>query len=89
MNDSMEDPVRLKKLKWLCRRGMKELDILLEKFMEKNELQLAEGSCPELEAFLQSGDDQLWAWIQDPARCDNRQYMGLVLSIRDGATVTH
>jgi len=85
----MADPVRVKRLKWLCRRGMKELDILLESFLANNDRQLAEGACPELEVFLQSGDDRIWAWIQDPDCCEYREYAGLVRSIRDGATITH
>ena len=30
----MTNTVRLGKLKWLCRRGMKELDVLLERFTD-------------------------------------------------------
>ena len=61
----MGDIERVRKLKWLCRRGMKELDMLLERFIDINEESLAEGSWPELEALLQTEDDVLWDWFQD------------------------
>jgi len=57
---------RVRKLKWLCQRGMKELDILLERFVIENEVLLAEGAWTEFEALLETEDDILWDWFQDP-----------------------
>ena len=58
---------RVKKLKWLCRRGMKELDLLLEEFIGSNQTALSEGNWPQLESLLQAEDDVLWDWLQNPA----------------------
>jgi len=58
------DDRRVNRLRWLCRRGMKELDVLLEGFRQRQELRLASGDWPELEAFLQLEDDRLWDFLQ-------------------------
>ena len=54
---------RLKKLRWQSRRGMKELDVLLEAFLVKQAGPLAEGVWPELEELLRLEDDVLFDWV--------------------------
>jgi len=81
----MGGSARVKQLKWLCRRGMKELDILLERFIEQNLDSLAQGSWPEFESLLQTEDDALWAWFQDtsdPGAAPYREILEQVLSAR-------
>ena len=63
----MTDIDRVRKLKWLCRRGMKELDILLGQFIVKQQAALSTGAWPEFESLLQTEDDILWDWLQDPS----------------------
>jgi antitoxin CptB len=75
---------RVRKLKWLCRRGMKELDILLERFISENEVQLAEGAWPELESMLATEDDILWDWFQDPAAATAGPFGNLLKEISHG-----
>ena len=55
---------RLNRLRWLSRRGMKELDLLLEGFFAREQEQLEAGAWPQLEQLLASEDDQLWDWLQ-------------------------
>lgn len=59
--------LRLRKLHWLCRRGMKELDVLLEHFIKNQRVALCQDGWPELEGLLAMEDDQLWDLIQIPA----------------------
>ena len=75
---------RVRKLKWLCRRGMKELDILLERFIDKHQQSLAAGSWPELEALLHTEDDVLWDWFQDSTAPGATPYQELLEQIRRG-----
>ncbi|MFC1689701.1 succinate dehydrogenase assembly factor 2 [Pseudomonadota bacterium] len=75
---------RVRKLKWLCRRGMKELDILLERFVKENEASLGNGSWPEFEAMLATEDDVLWDWFQNPAESD-AEYSRLLMTISRGS----
>ncbi len=75
---------RIRKLRWLCRRGMKELDVLLESFLEQNQQALESGSWPELEALLSSEDDVFWTWIQYPDHRDAVVYRDVLERIRNG-----
>ena len=74
---------RFKKLTWLCRRGMKELDVLLEKFLADHQAALSEGSWPQLESLLQTEDDILWDWLQNPATTAASPYRELLARIRN------
>lgn len=58
--------MRIRRLRWLCRRGMKELDVLLERFVDTQAGALAAGAWPELEQLLAEEDDQLWRWVLRP-----------------------
>jgi antitoxin CptB len=80
----MEGSKRVRKLKWLCRRGMKELDILLERFVTENEASLAAGAWPELESLLETEDDVLWDWFQDPAKQAKGRYGDLLKNVSRG-----
>ena len=80
---------RQKKLKWLCRRGMKELDVLLERFILAQHEALDRNAWPELEDLLQIEDDQLWDWLQNPDAPPAACYRELLIHIRDGTGSTH
>ena len=75
---------RVRKLRWLCRRGMKELDVLLESFLEQNQQALESGSWPEFEALLHKEDDVFWIWVQNPDHKDAVVYRGILERIRHG-----
>jgi len=78
----MEGVERIRKLQWLCRRGMKELDILLGRFVEDHRDELANGDWPELETVLQMEDDVLWDWFQDRSAPAAVPYQALLKHIR-------
>jgi len=54
---------RVKMLRWKARRGMKELDVLLEAFFANQTSKLTVGGWPQLEEFLAQEDDVLFDWI--------------------------
>jgi len=60
---------RVQKLRWMCRRGMKELDVLLERFLSLEQESLEQGGWPDLERFLAEEDDRIWHWILHPESC--------------------
>ncbi len=74
--------VRVKRLRWLCRRGMRELEILLEGFLLREEAELSDGNWPAFEALLACEDDQLWDWFQGKAAPDDPALRELVGAIR-------
>lgn len=73
--------VRVKRLRWLCRRGMRELEILLEDFLLQEETALADGQWPAFEALLACEDDQLWDWFQAKTAPDDPALRRLVEAI--------
>jgi antitoxin CptB len=80
----MQDQARAQRLRWRCRRGMKELDVLLERFLQRERETLAAGRWPELEVLLEREDDVLWRWLQHPAEVDAAPYRRLLEQIRHG-----
>ena len=82
MQDSTD---RIRKLKWLCRRGMKELDVLLERFVDQNRQLLEQGAWPEMESLLQNEDDTLWDWLQKPQSDEATAYRALLIQMSHGA----
>ena len=50
----MIDRVQREKLKWKCRRGLLELDIVLERYLKAGELD------PHLSELLDLPDNDLW-----------------------------
>jgi antitoxin CptB len=85
----MQTTQRVKRLKWLCRRGMKELDVLLENFIARLEQELDKGAWPEFELLLQLEDDCIWDWLQDPHRPDAAGFQELLTEIRHGLARQH
>lgn len=80
---------RLRRLHFLCRRGMKELDVLLERFVAGQRPALRLGAWPEFEALLANEDDRLWTWLQDTAPAEAAPFRSLLDRIRHGPTDLH
>lgn len=59
---STEPP--LGRLRWNCRRGMLELDIVLARFMEQNFEQLTPREAEAFKGVLAYSDPDLWGLIQ-------------------------
>jgi len=51
------------RLRWQCRRGMLELDLLLEAFLEKSYPSLSEREQRDFIRLLDAPDPELMAWI--------------------------
>ncbi len=58
-----QDDVELRKLRWRCRRGMRELDQLFERWLDR---EWRQSPSEERGVFLQllaCEDDKLWRWF--------------------------
>jgi len=62
---------RYARLKWACRRGMLELDVLLMPFVETGFNDLDEQSKLDFERLLTSDDPDLFAWFMGHQSCDD------------------
>lgn len=53
------------RVRWRCRRGMLELDIVLQRFVDKHYIQLNECELRQFEALLDLPDNDLWDMIAE------------------------
>ena len=78
----MNDDAELRKLKWRCRRGMRELDQLLERWLDT---QWRQSNAADRETFLRllsSEDDRLWKWFLGHEPAPDAELQALVDRIR-------
>jgi len=54
------DPHRLARLRWRCRRGMLENDLVLERFLLARGDSLTEADAARLDRLLELSDNELW-----------------------------
>jgi antitoxin CptB len=76
----MDRDVQTRRLAWRCRRGMKELDVLLER-LGILRLTAAAGGPAELERLLALPDPLLYAYLlggEDPPEADLARLLGRV-----------
>jgi succinate dehydrogenase flavin-adding protein (antitoxin of CptAB toxin-antitoxin module) len=61
---------------------MKELDVLLTRFIDANQAALERGAWPAFERLLASEDDVLWARLQSPptGAGDEAELLGAIRS---------
>lgn len=52
------------RLRWRCRRGMLELDLVLARFLEENYIKLTAQQQAEFDALLDLPDQELWALVR-------------------------
>ncbi len=58
-----QDDVELRKLRWRCRRGMRELDQLFERWLDREWRQSPSGERGVFLQLLACEDDKLWRWF--------------------------
>ena len=64
------------RLKWKCRRGLLELDIVLERYLQKNPVD------SELSAFLDLPDNDLWDIVSGRSEQYEPRFTQLVERLR-------
>ena len=50
-------------LKWRCRRGMLELDLVFQRFLHTNLTSLSHDERNDLLSLLEEADQQLYTWL--------------------------
>jgi len=71
-----------KQIRWRCRRGMKELDALLERFLASDYLALADAEKQTLARLLDAKDPDLLDWLCGRNRPDDIELAAIVTRIR-------
>lgn len=69
---------RLSRLKWACRRGMLELDVLFMPFVEEALEQLSYDDKVLFERLLTCDDPDLYAWFMGHQACEDADLAKMV-----------
>ncbi len=78
----MSDEAEFRKLRWRCRRGMRELDQLLERWLDRAWRQSPIAQRDAFLRLLDSEDDKLWRWFLGHESPDDAELSALVERIR-------
>ena len=70
------------RLRWHCRRGMLELDLLLNRFLDRHLLSLTADDLTRFEEVLEFEDDDLWHVLSGRAEVNDKKLQPIVLMIR-------
>ena len=79
----MTNEAEVRRLRWRCRRGMRELDRLLERYLDRRWPAASE---PERGVFLRlldCEDDRLWRWFLGHETPPDAELEQMVQHIRD------
>ena len=74
---------RKAKLKWHCRRGMRELDLLLEGFLEDHYEALDPADRDSFERLLDCRNEDLMDWLVDGKSPQDEQLAEILGQIRE------
>jgi len=75
----------LSRLRWRCRRGMRELDFVFDRFLDKCYNDLTDQQKADFERLLEEEDDRLWAWLFQLEPVADEAYAPLIAHIRANA----
>lgn len=70
------------RLLWRCRRGIREMDLLLETFMHRHYPTLTDEEKTLFETFLDESDPDLMNWIMGRSEPGNSAYLPLLAKIK-------
>ncbi len=77
------------RLRWACRRGMLELDLLLSSFLEEAFLNLSEHDQALFIQLLEANDQDLFLWLTGKQVNKNQDVNIIIEKIRDHAEHRH
>jgi len=73
------DRISQNKLYWKCRRGLLELDLVLQRFLDKN---VEEKDAKSLSDFLEMQDNELWDIVSGRSDRYEARFEGIVARLR-------
>ncbi|KRG47403.1 hypothetical protein ARC20_03510 [Stenotrophomonas panacihumi] len=78
----MDEATELKKLRWRCRRGMRELDRLFDRYLDRRWAEAPEAERAVFRLLLEREDDKLWRWFMGYEVCPDASQAALIERIR-------
>lgn len=79
--ESVHDSIA--RLRWRCRRGTREMDLLLLRFLERDYPHLGAGEQSLFGALLGEPDPDLYAWITGQTEPSNPDYLPIIGKINN------
>ncbi|RYZ68829.1 MAG: succinate dehydrogenase assembly factor 2 family protein [Lysobacteraceae bacterium] len=73
--------VELRRVRWRCRRGMRELDQLFGRYLDREWKQAPEAERGVFLRLLDCEDDKLWRWFMGYEHCPDAQLSSLIQRI--------
>ena len=80
--DTIHDDAELRRLRWRCRRGMRELDQLLNRWLDQCWVAASEDERGVFLRLLDCEDDKLWHWFLGHETLSDAALDSLVQRIR-------
>ena len=72
----------MNRLLWRCRRGLKEMDLLLESFLHQHYPALSDADKQVFANLLEESDPDLLNWVMGRSEPENTAYRPLLAQIR-------
>ncbi len=82
------DTEKWNRLRWQCRRGLLELDLVLERFLEKYGDRLQDERLSSFQILLTYADHELWDLIRAHTECGDARFAEVVQWLRDSRDPT-
>ncbi len=81
--DPEREAAELRRLRWRCRRGMRELDQLMLRYLDARWPAASDAERAVFLRLLDTEDDKLWRWFMGRERPEDASLDGLVTRILD------
>jgi antitoxin CptB len=78
----MIEQQEINRMRWAARRGMLELDLVLEPFVSTRYAQLSAAERRSFQQLLLCEDQDLYAWFMQRSQPDDQELAGIVEQIR-------
>jgi antitoxin CptB len=75
-------PVEMNRLRWRCRRGLLENELVLERFLQAHAALLEGERLSAFQALLEYRDDELWDLVSGRSECRDPALGELVQLLR-------
>ena len=76
------DPGNAGRLRWRCRRGLLELDLVFSRFLQRHFDTLDAQGLSALEELLRYEDTDLWEMVSGRRECEEPRLKGLIDTLR-------
>ena len=86
---SVDEDAEKARIRWACRRGLLELDLLFKGFLRQGFDDLNPAQRADFERLLEYGDQALLGWMMGTASPTDRAFHDVIKRIRSAAAAEH